>query len=416
MVTIIVATFKIVFLNNKNRYDILIVLESEDLKMEYRLLGNTNLKVSAVALGCEGFEGKNLEETKNLIDKAFSEGMNFIDIYSSNPELRANLGIALSSYKRDQFVIHGHIGSAWQNGQYKRTRNLEECKQAFDEFRKLMQIDYVDIGCIHYCDDEDDFDDIINNGVLDYALSLKNQGVIKALSISTHSVDIAKKVTRMGIFDVMLFSLNPAYDMVSSQEGVDIFFESNAFNNRQYQGIDPSREELYKLAEANGVSIIVMKGYAGGLLLDKKQTPFADALTPAQCLNYCLTRPAVKAVMVGVHSESEIVAACYYNEATPTERDYSLVLAQTPNSTFIGHCMYCGHCAPCTAEIDIAMVNKLLDLALTEGEVVETIREHYASLKHHASECVECKKCMKNCPFGVDVVSKMHQAQKTFGN
>lgn len=382
--------------------------------MEYRVLGNTNIKVSAVALGCEGFEGKSLEDTKKLIDKAFAKGMNFIDIYSSNPELRANLGNALSNYARNQFVVHGHIGSSWQNGQYKRTRNIDECRQAFDEFRKLMRIDYVDIGCIHYCDDEEDFEDICNNGVLDYALSLKTQGIIKALSISTHNVDIAKKAVQTGLFDVMLFSLNPAYDMVSSQEGVDIFFESNAFENRQYQGIDPSREELYTMAGAEGVSIIVMKGYAGGLLLDKKQTPFSEALTPSQCIHYCLTR-SVKSVMVGVHSESEIDAACYYNEASATERDYSLILAQTPNSAFIGHCMYCGHCAPCAAEIDIAMVNKLLDLAVAEEEVGETLREHYASLKHHASECIACKQCMKNCPFGVDVVAKMQQAKNTFG-
>lgn len=43
-----------------------------------------------------------------------------------------------------------------------------------------------------------------------------------------------------------------------------------------------------------------MKGYAAGVLLSDKESPFEKALTPVQCLHYCLTRPAAASVMVGV--------------------------------------------------------------------------------------------------------------------
>ena len=75
--------------------------------MEYRILGRTGLRVSAVALGCEGFIHKTPEEVCADFDFAIGHGVNFIDIYSPNPELRTNIGAALEG-RRGDFVIQGH--------------------------------------------------------------------------------------------------------------------------------------------------------------------------------------------------------------------------------------------------------------------------------------------------------------------
>ena len=56
-----------------------------------------------------------------------------------------------------------------------------------------------------------------------------------------------------------------------------------------------------------------------------------------------------------------------------------------------------------------------LNLALSQGEVPETVADHYKLLAHHASECVACGKCEKNCPFGVEIIQKMKKAAETFG-
>ena len=66
-------------------------------------------------------------------------------------------------------------------------------------------------------------------------------------------------------------------------------------------------------------------------------------------------------------------------------------------------------------KIDVASVNKFLDLALIQREVPETLIDHYNLLEHHADECVECGECMKNCPFGVDIIGKMRKANEVFG-
>ena len=53
--------------------------------MEYRTLGRTGLRVSAVALGCEGFMNRPEEEVRADFDFAIENGINFLDLYASNP-------------------------------------------------------------------------------------------------------------------------------------------------------------------------------------------------------------------------------------------------------------------------------------------------------------------------------------------
>lgn len=384
--------------------------------LEYRILGRTGIKVSAIGIGGEGFENKSYEDCKAIIDCAIKEGINFIDIYNSNPEVRSNVGKALSKYPRSSFVIEGHLCSTWDEGQYRRTRDFNEVVNAFEDFLARMQSDYVDVGMIHYVDDQKDFDNIFNGEIIKYAKGLKEKGIIKSLGISTHNTDIAFKAVETGIIDVILFSINAAYDMLPATEDVYELFEESTFKDRTYEGIDPKRDRLYRTCENEGVALTVMKGYAAGVLLSDKQSPFEKALTPVQCLHYCLTRPAVASVMVGVSNTDQIFAATAYATASNKEKDYSEVLANAPRSSFSGHCMYCGHCAPCSKKIDIASVNKYLDLALIQEEVPETLKNHYDLLEQHASECIECGLCMKNCPFGVDIINKMKQAVKLFGN
>lgn len=384
--------------------------------MEYRILGRTGIKVSAIGIGGEGFENKNYADCEAIIDSAINEGINFIDLYNSNPEVRNNVGKALSKYPRSSFVIQGHLGSTWDNGQYRRTRDLNEIVNAYKDFLTRMQLDYVDVGMIHYVDDQKDFDQIFNGEIIEYAKELKKKGIIKSLGISTHNTDIAFRAVGTGIIDVILFSINAAYDMLPASEDVNILFDESTFKNRTYEGIDQKRDKLYHTCENAGVALTVMKGYAAGVLLSDKESPFEKALSPVQCLHYCLNRPAVASVMVGVANPNQILAATAYVTASNEEKDYSEILANAPRSSFNGHCMYCGHCAPCSKKIDIASVNKYLDLALIQEEVPETLKNHYGLLEHHANECIECGVCMKNCPFDVDIINKMKQAVKLFGN
>lgn len=387
--------------------------KTKDEDMEKRVLGRTGIEVSVVGIGGEGFENKPYETCEAIIDRAFEGGINFVDIYNSNPDVRSNVGRAFARYPRESFVVEGHIGSAWKNGQYYRTRDMDVCRASFADFLERMQLDYVDIGMIHYVDEQADFDAVFNGPLIAYAKKLKDQGVVRSIGLSTHNTDIAIEVAKTGIVDVILFSVNPAYDMLPATDDVNTFFTEEAYD-RDFTGIDPKREEFYRLCETSGVAVTVMKALGAGMLLDGARSPFGRAMTPAQCIHYCLTRPAVATVPVGLASIEQVDTALAYARATDGEKDYSEIVAGGPRSSIQGSCMYCGHCAPCTSGIDIAQVNKFVDLALPQETVPDTLRDHYRLLEHRASECVECGACESNCPFGVDIIGKMRAAEELF--
>ena len=381
--------------------------------MRYRTLGKTGLKVSEIGLGGEWLERHNTQEVREVIDTCEKEGINILDCWMSEPNVRSNIGLALEG-KRDKWIIQGHIGSTWQNGQYVKTREMDKVKPAFEDLLTRMQTDYIDLGMIHFVDDPEEFTRVTDGEFMDYVRQLKKEGKIRHIGISSHNPEVAKMAALQGEIEMILFSINPAFDMMPAVRDIDQYFADTY--DEKLGGIAPIREELYKICEQQNVGITVMKGYAGGRLFDAKTSPFGVELTPVQCLHYALTRPAVASVLAGYDTPEHVYAATAYERATDEEKDYASVLAAAPQHAFsTGQCTYCGHCAPCPKKIDIAMVNKLYDLAVMQLEVPATVRAHYQELSANASDCIGCKSCESRCPFHVSVAERMEKARVIFG-
>ena len=381
--------------------------------MKYRELGNTGLLVSEIGLGCESFAEDGYRNTKKLLDEAQSQGINYFDLYASDPKLRASVGDALKG-RRENFIIQSHVCSVWKDGQYKRTRKIEEVKAGMEEMLSLLQTDYIDVGMIHYVDTMKDWQEIVEGPVLDYVKELKENGTIRHIGLSSHNPEVALAAVRSGVVEVLMFSVNPCYDLQPASEDVE-----ELWAEKNYEGLlvnmDPERQEHYETCQRLGVGVTVMKAFGGGDLLDEKLSPAGKALTVIQCLHYALTRPAVATVLSGAHSVEQLRESIAYENASEEEKDYAPAFASFPNISWEGHCMYCSHCAPCPKKIDVASVTKFLNLARAQGQVPETVREHYEVLEHHAGECIRCGACETRCPFHVPIMENMREAEELFG-
>lgn len=380
--------------------------------MNYRELGSTGLLVSEIGMGCEGF-AEDISMTGTLFDEAERLGINYFDLYASDPAVRKAVGDALRG-RREKFCIQSHLCSVWKNGQYERTRKLDEVKAGFEEMLRLLQTDCIDVGMIHYCDAPKDWDAIVHNGILDYAKALKAEGRIRHIGLSSHNPQVAMTAVESGAIEVLMFSVNPCYDLQPASENVEDLWADEAYDHA-LTNMDPDRQRLYETCQRLGVGITVMKCFGGGDLLDAELSPAGVALTANQCIHYALTRPAVAVVLAGAHTAEQLRESAAYEEASEAERDYARAFAAFPRISWKGHCMYCSHCQPCPKAISIADVTKFLNLTIAQKSLPETVREHYAVLEHHASECIQCGACETRCPFDVPIRENMKKAAAVFG-
>ena len=209
--------------------------------MEYRQLGKTGLRVSEIGLGAEWLERHNADDVKAVVELSEAYGINILDCWMSEPNVRTNIGAAIAGH-RDKWIIQGHIGSTWQNGQYVRTRELGKVKEAFQDLMDRLHTDYIDLGMIHFVDEVDEFNIIFNGVFIKYVLELKQQGTIRHIGLSTHNPEVAKLAALSGIVEMILFSLNPAFDMLPASEDINQLFVDHY--DDKLTGIAPEREEL----------------------------------------------------------------------------------------------------------------------------------------------------------------------------
>ena len=381
--------------------------------MEFRELGKTGKKVSVIGHGCEHLDLKPYEQVKTTVDAAFECGVNLFDVFMPGREIRENIAKAMGNRRKD-IMIQGHLGATDINQQYDISRDMPTVKKYFEDLLRLFG-GYIDFGMLFFIDSEKDYQGVFETGFIEYAEQLKKQGDIGHIGFSSHNPEMAMRVINTGVPELMMFSVNPAFDMLPSEEYVFDHFEKEGLGSDMFRGIDPKRAELYKLCTQKQIGITVMKAFCAGKLLAKEHTPFKDALTVPQCIHYALSRPSVASVLPGCKTPEEMMDVMRYFDASDEERDYAAALSGVRND-FRGSCVYCSHCQPCPAEIDIAAVMKYLDIArLDTKNIPPSIRSHYKSLSSGGGACTACGSCEERCPFGVPIIKNMEEASSLFG-
>lgn len=261
---------------------------------------------------------------------------------------------------------------------------------------EMLKTDYIDFGFIHCIDEAADLEKVISGGTLDYMKELKADGVIRHIGLSSHTPEIVEKVLDMGLIDMLMFSINPAYDYRHGEYAI---------------GSVDERTALYRRCEAEGVGISVMKAFSAGQLLNAKTSPFKQALTEYQCIQYALDKPGVVTVLPGVRGREDLKRILGFLDAAPEEKDYSVLGTFAPQDAE-GICVYCNHCQPCPAGLDVGLINKYYDLAQA-GDVLA--KDHYMNLEKTASDCIACGHCDSRCPFHVEQVKRMEEIRGYFG-
>ena len=374
-------------------------------RVKHRKLGRTGLEVSEIGLGTEFLNGQPRDTVVAVIAEALRAGVSYMDLLFCFQDYLDNLGAALQT-AGGKPTIAGHLGCAETDGQYRKSRDPEECDRNFNDMLGRVGIDRVDVLMIQNVDAEDDYQQIVGpGGLLELARRHREAGRARFFGISTHKVPIAQAALRSGLFDVLMFPVNPAFDAMPGDVSP---WEASAVG----AAAGSARRELYRTCAGEGVGLVAMKPFAGGWFF-RPDNPSGITLTPVQGLSYALSQPGISTVVPGVKNTDELRAAMRFLEATPEEKDFSAAIAGSAG-TVQGSCVYCNHCLPCPSLIDVGETLRLLDIA--EHHNTDNVRAAYAALSVKASACVECGECVDRCPFGVDVIQRMRRAADVFGS
>ncbi len=362
--------------------------------MEYRRLPRGNEKISILGLGSSSLGTEGEREAEAVIATALERGVNYFDLAAGDASPFAPYGRATAGC-RGKVYFQIHFGADYKSGTYGWTLNLDDIKRSVDWQLKALNTDYIDFGFIHCIDEFDDWEKVRFHGILEYIQRLKKEGVVRHIGLSSHTPPVVQKILDWNITDMLMFSINPAYD---SNHGE---FAAGSIEERM---------ALYRRCETEGVGISVMKAFSGGQLLNAAFSPFQQALTEYQCIQYALDKPGVVTVLPGVRNRRDLNRILGFLDAPPEEKDYS-ALGTFSRYSGRGACVYCNHCQPCPAGLDIGLINKYYDLSRM-GDALA--REHYLNLDKNAGDCISCFHCNSRCPFQVDQAYRMKEIQTYF--
>lgn len=360
--------------------------------MKYRINKKTGDKISEIGIGSAYMYEAGKKEASMALWRAYEGGINFFDLAAGDGSSFPIYGEALHDLRKDIFY-QIHFGADYSRGTYGWSLDLDAARKSVDKQLYELKTDYIDYGFIHCQDKLFDWESYVENGIYDYILQLKKDGVVKHIGLSSHTPSVINRIMDDVDVDMLMFSVNPAYDCGKGEY-------ANGFLDERF--------ELYKRCEKEGVGISVMKPFSGGLLLSDCQSPFGKRLTIHQCIRYALDKPGVITVLPGAQSVNEVEQLLAYYDQPEELLDYSIISSFSPPQAS-GKCVYCNHCKPCPMGIDIGTVNKYYDLARAGDKMAV---EHYRALEINASDCVHCGHCNSRCPFAVDQNLRMLEIRK----
>lgn len=175
-----------------------ILRETADGKVEKRSLGKTGEKLSMIGFGGIVVMNATAEESASRVKEAIDYGINYFDVAPSYGNAEQMLGPALKPYRKDVFL-------ACKTGE----RKKEGARRELEQSLKNLQTDHFDLYQLHAVTKLEDVEIIFGKGgAMETFLEAREEGKVRFLGFSAHSVEAAMALMDGFDFDTILFPFN----------------------------------------------------------------------------------------------------------------------------------------------------------------------------------------------------------------
>lgn len=350
--------------------------DDSSVKLDYRTLGKTGLKVTTLGFGCM------ITSDPSVITRAADLGINYFDTarvyqHGNNEKM---VGAALKA-KRKDLVLSTKTPSS----------DKESALKDLDTSLRELGTDYVDIWYLHGKDKPFQ----INDDLIEAQQIAKKAGKVRFAGVSTHSgqKEVLPWMAQKGVFDVVLVAYNFTMDA-----GMDAALETAAKGN---------------------LGIVGMKVMAGGFRMLKPGDSNYEKLhrdgALLSALKWTLKNKNVHTTIPSMTDMDQLddnLKAMSQPFGAPDEK----LLAAKLDVIKPLYCRLCGECeGTCAKGLHVEDTLRFLTYAEGYGQFALG-REHYQALSvvQQQVRCGACDECTVKCRHGVNVAARMTRAQELF--
>ncbi len=323
--------------------------------MDKIIFGKTGLLVSRIAFGGIPIMRLTKEDAVRVVRKSIELGINFIDTATGYSDSEEKIGEAIKGIKREKLVIASKSPAS----------DKKTFMEHIDLSLKRLGVDYIDIYQLHNVGSIDKYNAVFDeNGAMAALERAVKEGKVKYPGFSSHTMKVAKKLIESKKF----YSVQVPFNFVDSEV----------------------LDEVIPLAKKLNMGIIAMKPLGGGLLTNAEL-----------CFKYLLQfdgiipDPGIEKI-----EEVEEITSIVNNNKSLTEADKNEI-ERIRKETGKIWCHRCDYCQPCPKEIKISAV--LVAKSFTKRMPIERVKNMIGKEISNAGECIECRECVKRCPYSLDI-------------
>jgi len=363
------------------------------VKLTYRTLGKTGVKVTSLSFGCM------TTSDPSVIERAADIGIIHFDTARSyqNGNNERMVGAALKG-KRKQLVI-----SSKSQG-----KTRQQAENDLNTSLRELGTDYLDIWYLHSRNSPED----VTDELLEFQRAAKQAGKIRFAGVSTHfNMDqMLAHLVKRGQTDVVLTTYN-------------FSMRNIATNDRQVGRSDLAT--AIQNARKAGMGIVVMKSMAGGVervgrgdrlygadpqILKKVLGTKGGALA---AIKWVLKNQSVDTTIVCMTDQDQLDENLRAMAEPYTDQDEQILQSLLAYISPV-YCRMCGACkGVCDKGVPVPDMLRFLTYAEGYGQFAMA-RDRFLELPEHvrAIRCSDCASCSVDCPNGVRVRDRVMRAQE----
>lgn len=368
--------------------------------MQYRKWYNKDIKTSILGFGAMRLKvvDKEIDEVKGLalIDKAYKSGVNYFDtaVPYTDGKNETFVGKALKRYPRDSFYLATKLS-------IRLYKTKEELKEVIDKQLENLQTEYIDCYLLHALN-KNTFQTIKDWNIMEIVEEWKAAGKIRNIGFSFHD--------DYGTFKEILDYYN--WDFCQIQ--------LNYMDDEIQQGIAGYHDLVRKQ-----IPVVIMEPVKGGKLssfndgvAQKLKDYNPSASLSSWAMRWVGSLDGVKVILSGMNEMDQVEdnLKTFNNFERLNKKEQELIIQvkeELKKITAVG-CTNCEYCMPCTVGVNIPGNFRIFndyEMYKSEGDVKWRYGDLVAK-KAEASLCIECGKCVPQCPQGIDIPNELKRMLK----